>query len=94
MQKVPAVRGILPVLRVPPLREISSANKKINGLKLHRFKRGNDVCSVLPFPTSSMCPSHQSVGIKPDTGQSFLIECWVIQIYKSTSRRANPQGLA
>lgn len=77
MQQVPAVRGILPVLRDSHLREIPSARKKINGLKLCKFKSGNAVCSVLPFSHFFRVFLPQAfVGMKLDSGQSFF--SWVL----------------
>lgn len=77
MQQVPAVRGILPVLRDSHLREIPSARKKINGLQLCKFKSGNAVCSVLPFSHFFRVFLPQAfVGMKLDSGQSFF--SWVL----------------
>lgn len=77
MQQVPAVSGILPALRDSHLREIPSARKKINGLKLCKFKSGNDVCSVLPFSHFFLVFLPQAfVSMKLDSGQ--LLFSWVL----------------
>lgn len=94
--KFPAVSGVLySVLSVPLLIETSSTRTKINGLKLRQILKRKVCVPSFTFPNflhASLSPVF--VGIEPESGHSFPVECRVIQIYMSTPRRAHPQGLA